>query len=156
MKYRSVKDSSTGWRKQIEVPKRIKPWWFESESGKICVSIPYGAQLIELAKGKLSVEVASAEELVQALTAIKAAVQAGELGAQIETASSALKQVFLNAGYNSCVSHGSYKYPYANTRSRLHQTRHTRASTHQGNSSTSSTSTAACQSRTHTSTASRP
>ena len=96
------------------MPKRIKPWWFESESGKVCVSIPYGAQLIELAKGELSVEVASAEEFVQALTAIKAAVQAGELGAQIETASSALKQVFLNAGYNSCVSHGSYKYPYAN------------------------------------------
>ena len=54
MKYRSVKDSETGLRKQIEVPKRIKPWWFESESGKICVSIPFGAQLIELTKGKLS------------------------------------------------------------------------------------------------------
>ena len=73
------------------MPKRIKPWWFESESGKICVSIPYGAQLIELAIGKLSVEVASAEELVKALIAIKAALQAGELGAQIENASSPLQ-----------------------------------------------------------------
>ena len=72
MKYRSVKDSSTGWRKQIEVPRRIKPWWLQSESGKICVSIPYGAQLIELAKG--------------------------ELGAQIETASSALKAGFPKRG----------------------------------------------------------
>ena len=114
MKYRSVKDSATGLRKQVEVPKRIQPWWFASESGKVCVAIKYGNCTIELAKGKPSVEVASAEELVKALTAIKAAVQAGELGAQIETASSALKQVFLNAGYNSCVSHGSYKYPYAN------------------------------------------
>ena len=80
------------------MPKRIKPWWFESESGKVCVSIPYGAQLIELAKGELSVEVASAEEFVQALTAIKAAVQAGELDAQIELASSAIKAGFRKRG----------------------------------------------------------
>ena len=76
------------------MPKRIKPWWFESESGKVCVSIPYGAQLIELAKGELSVEVASTEELVKALTAIKTAVEAGELDAQIETASGALRAGF--------------------------------------------------------------
>ena len=43
-------------------------------------------------------EVASAEELVKALTAIKAAVQAGELDAQIELASSALKAGFRKRG----------------------------------------------------------
>ena len=94
MKYRSVKDSETGLRKQVEVPKRIKPWWFQSEGGKVYVSVRYGAQIIELAKGKPSVEVASGEELVKALTAIKAAVEAGELDAKIEQSSSALKQGF--------------------------------------------------------------
>lgn len=94
MKYRSVKDSETGLRKQVEVPKRIKPWWFQSEGGKVCVAVKYGCWTIELAKGKPSVEVASGEELVKALTAIKAAVEAGELDAQIEQASSALKQGF--------------------------------------------------------------
>ena len=94
MKYRSIKDSETGLRKQVEVPKRIKPWWFQSEAGKVCVSIRYGAKLIELAKGKPSVEVSTGEELVKALTAIKAAVEAGELDNQIEQASSALKQGF--------------------------------------------------------------
>ena len=98
MKYRSVKDSETGLRKQVEVPKRIKPWWFESQSGKVCVAIKYGSCTIELAKGKPSVEVASAEELVKALTAIKAAVQAGELDAQIELASSAIKAGFGKRG----------------------------------------------------------
>ena len=88
MKYRSVKDSETGLRKQIEVPKRIKPWWFASQSGKVCVAIKYGSCTIELTKGKPSVE------LVKALTAIKAAVQAGELDAQIETASGALRAGF--------------------------------------------------------------
>jgi hypothetical protein len=94
MKYRSVKDSSTGLRKQVEVPKRIKPWWFQSETGKVCVAIKYGSCTIELTKGKPSVEVGSAEELVKALTAIKAAVQAGELDAQIETASGSLRAGF--------------------------------------------------------------
>ena len=94
MKYRSIKDTETGLRKQVEVPKRIKPWWFQSESGKVCVSIKYGSWTIELAKGKPSVEVANGEELVKALTTIKAAVEAGELDSQIETASSSLKHAF--------------------------------------------------------------
>lgn len=94
MKYRSVKDSETGLRKQVEVPKRIKPWWFQSETGKVCVAVKYGSWTIELAKGKPSVEVSSGEELVKALTAIKAAVEAGELDAQIETASASLRSGF--------------------------------------------------------------
>ena len=94
VKYRSIKDSETGLRKQVEVPKRIKPWWFQSETGKVCVAVKYGSWTIELAKGKPSVEVATVEELVKALTTIKAAVEAGELDAQIEQASSALKQGF--------------------------------------------------------------
>ena len=94
MKYRSVKDPQTGLRKQVEVPKRIKPWWFQSEQGKVCVSVKYGSWTIELAKGKPSVEVASGEELINALTAIKQAVEAGELDQQIEIASSSLRSGF--------------------------------------------------------------
>lgn len=94
MKYRSVKDPATGLRKQVEVPKRIKPWWFQSEQGKVCVSVKYGSWTIELAKGKPSVEVASGEDLVNALTAIKQAVEAGELDQQIEVASSSLRSGF--------------------------------------------------------------
>ena len=92
-RYKSVKDDE-GNRRTIEIAKRIKPWWFQSESGKVCVSIKYGSWTIELAKGKPSVEVASAEDLVKALTAIKTAVEAGELDAQIETASGALRAGF--------------------------------------------------------------
>ena len=49
---------------------------------------------LELAKGKPSVEVASANDLVIALETIKQAVEAGELDAQIETASAGLKSGF--------------------------------------------------------------
>ena len=94
MKFRSIKDTETGLRKQVELPKRIKPWWFISDSGKVCFSVRYGSWTIELAKGKPSVEVASAEDLVKALETIKHAVEAGELDSQIETASASLRSGF--------------------------------------------------------------
>ncbi len=94
MKYRSVKDPATGLRKQVEVPKRIKPWWFQSEQGKVCVSVKYGSWTIELAKGKPSVEVDSPQDLVKALETIKFAVESGELDSQIETASTNLRAGF--------------------------------------------------------------
>lgn len=93
-KYKTVKDRETGIRKQVEVPKRIKPWWFQSEEGKVCVAVKYGSWTLELAKGKSSVEVASAEELVKALESIKTAVEAGELDQQIDAASAGLRSGF--------------------------------------------------------------
>jgi hypothetical protein len=93
-RFRSVKDRDTGLRKQVEMPKRIRPWWFVTENGKVCVSIRYGSWTLELAKGKPSVEVASADDLVVALETIKRAVEAGELDTQIETASAGLKSGF--------------------------------------------------------------
>ncbi len=94
MKYKTVKDRETGLRKQVEVPKRIKPWWFQSDEGRVCVSVKYGSWTLELAKGKPSVEVASGEELIKALESIKAAVEAGELDQQIESASAGLRSGF--------------------------------------------------------------
>ena len=94
MKYRSMVDRETGLRKQVELPKRIKPWWFQSEQGKVCVSVRYGSWTIELAKGKPSVEVASAQDLIKTLETIKSAVEAGELDAHIETASAHLRSGF--------------------------------------------------------------
>ena len=93
-KFRSVKDRETGILKQVEVPKRIKPWWFQSDEGKVCFSVRYGSWTIDLAKGKPSVEVESGEELVKALTTIKIAVEAGELDSQIEIASAKLRSGF--------------------------------------------------------------
>jgi len=94
MKYRSIKDAETGLRKQVEIPKRIKAWWFVAESGKVCFSVKYGSKTLELAKGKPSVQVDNAEDLVKALAAIKSAVEAGELDSQIEDASNTLRKGF--------------------------------------------------------------
>lgn len=93
-KFRSVKDRETGLIKQVEVPKRIKPWWFQSDEGKVCFSVRYGSWTIDLAKGKSSVEVESGEALVKALETIKIAVEAGDLDSQIEIASTKLRSGF--------------------------------------------------------------
>ena len=49
---------------------------------------------MELAKGKSAVEVAGPQELIKTLEALKAAVEAGELDAAIDTASQSLREGF--------------------------------------------------------------
>jgi hypothetical protein len=93
-KYRSYTDKESGLRKQVEVSKRIREWWFKNEQGKVCFSVKYGTRTLELAKGKHSVQVDNAQDLVKALTVIKSAVEAGELDSQIEEASNTLRKGF--------------------------------------------------------------
>ena len=87
--------NANGERVALTVPVRIKPWWFVAENGKCCIAIRYGSKLIELAKGKTAIEVASPDALIEALEAVNAAVLAGELDAQIEVASGQLRSGFL-------------------------------------------------------------
>ncbi len=93
-KFRSITDPTTGLRKQVEVSKRVKQWWFTSDNGKLALSVRYGARLLELAKGKYAVEVTSEMELVPTLEIIKAAVLAGELDTAIDAASNKLRDGF--------------------------------------------------------------
>ncbi len=93
-KFRSYTDKESGLRKQIEVPKRIREWWFRNEQGKVCVAIKYGTRVLELAKGKHSIEVGSADELIKALELVKQAVELGELDTQLEQASGSVRKAF--------------------------------------------------------------
>ena len=72
----------------------MREWWFSNEQGKVCVAIKYGTRILELAKGKHSIEVANANELVKALELVKQAVEVGELDAEIEKASGAVRKGF--------------------------------------------------------------
>ena len=87
--------NTEGNRVQITQPKRVKAWWFVAENGKCCISVRYGSKVLELAKGKTAIEVASAAALIDALEAVNAAVIAGELDTQIEAASGQLRSAFL-------------------------------------------------------------
>ena len=92
-RFKSIKDYD-GASKTIEVQKRVRQWWFTSEQGKVCLSIRYGARLIELAKGKSAVEVGTGEDLINTLEIIRKATLAGELDTQIEQVSGAVKAAF--------------------------------------------------------------
>lgn len=83
-----------GHRVQVTVPKRIKPWWFVSDAGKVCVAIRYGAKVVELSKGKTAIEVASPAALIETLETVNAAVMAGELDQQIEAVSGQIRSLF--------------------------------------------------------------
>ena len=87
----------TGERTTFESQKLIREWWYINGAGKINLVVKYGSKTISFdAKGtKNAIEVNSGDELIAALTTIKAAVDAGELDQQIESVSSALRERFL-------------------------------------------------------------
>jgi hypothetical protein len=91
---RTVIDRHTGERKTIEAVKGVKEWFWISDTGKINLAVRYGSKVLELAKGKNAIELASGEELIAALQALKTATLAGELDAAIEAASGALRAGF--------------------------------------------------------------
>jgi hypothetical protein len=94
-KQRKVTDAVTGESKTITVPKRIKEWWFVTDTGKLCVQLRYGAKIVTLgAKGASAVELATADQLVPTLETLKTAVEGGELDAQLEAVSGAVKAAF--------------------------------------------------------------
>ncbi len=92
-KLRSV-TTETGERTLVETNKRVKQWWFATDNGKLAINMRYGARMLELAKGKFAIEIASEKELVPTLEALKSIAAAGELDAAIETASVKLREGF--------------------------------------------------------------
>ena len=92
-RFQTVRDED-GVRRSVEVPKRVRAWWWNNEGGKIALNVRYGARVVELAKGKSTIEVAAPTDLIPTLELIKKAVEAGELDTQIETASIKLREGF--------------------------------------------------------------
>jgi hypothetical protein len=90
---KTIRDDD-GNTRTVERSRRIKQWWFVSEAGKVCIAVRYGARVLELAKGKSAIEVATPAELINALETIRSAVDAGELDVQLEAASNSLRSSF--------------------------------------------------------------
>ena len=84
-----------GIRRTVEVPKKIRAWWWNAENGKIALNVRYGARVVEISKGKTAIEVATPNDLIPTLELIKKAVDAGELDVQLETASVKLREGFV-------------------------------------------------------------
>ena len=90
---KNVNDEASGAASQIEVSKRINAW-FWTDNNKTYLQIKYGTKVLELQKGKNTIECASQDELIKTLLLIKSAVAGGELDSVIEAASVKVRERF--------------------------------------------------------------
>ena len=89
---KNVKDGN-GNSTQIEVEKRVSPW-FWTDNNKTYVQIRYGTRVLELQKGKNTIETASSDDLVKTLGIVRTCVASGELDSVIEAASVKVRERF--------------------------------------------------------------
>ena len=92
---RSYTDKATGERVTMEVAKRVREWFWVSDTGKINLAVKYGAKTLALnKKGANAIELASGDELIATLRNLKTAVANGEFDEAITEVSKATKLAF--------------------------------------------------------------
>ena len=89
-----VLNVATGQKVRVEAYKRVRPWFWLGADSSYCFNVRYGSKVVELGKGKNAVSVEGIAQLVDALEKVKEAVLAGELDAEIDKASGALRSGF--------------------------------------------------------------
>ncbi len=94
-KLKTYINKQTGERMTVEVVKRVKEWFWISDSGKINLAIKYGAKTLPLnKKGANAIELTNGEELIDTLKALKMAASNGELDDAITEVSKATQLAF--------------------------------------------------------------
>lgn len=94
LRLRSIRDRHTQEVKQVEMPMRVRQWWFVADNGSVVLQIKYGAKVIDIAKGKNSIEITDGTHLIKTLETMREAILNGELDAQIESAANVVKSRF--------------------------------------------------------------
>ena len=89
-------NKQTGERVAVETVKRVKEWFWVSDSGKINLAIKYGAKTLTLNKKTKAncIELSNGAELIATLKALKTDVLNGALDDAIEEVSTATKLAF--------------------------------------------------------------
>jgi transcriptional/translational regulatory protein YebC/TACO1 len=88
-------NKQSGERMTVEAVKRVKEWFWISDSGKINLAIKYGAKTLSLnKKGANAIEIANGEELINTLIDLKSATLNGELDDAINEISTATRLAF--------------------------------------------------------------
>lgn len=92
---KTVTDKETGERKTIESLKRVKEWFWISETGKIHLAIKYGSKTLMLnKKGANAIEVNNGDELISTLKHIADSIENGELDEFINDVSKITRDSF--------------------------------------------------------------
>ena len=95
IKIRTVKDDATGQSVKVEVPNKLKPWWWSGENGKLCITIRYGARTLEIVEGKNAIETDSIADVITSLQVIRSAMDSGELDKRIDALMGQVKAGFV-------------------------------------------------------------
>ena len=93
---KTVTNKQTGERVTIEAVKRVKGWfWVSNTTGKINLAIKYGAKTLPLnKKGANAIELTNGDELIDKLKELKIATANGEFDDAITEVSEATRQGF--------------------------------------------------------------
>jgi hypothetical protein len=94
VKIRTIKDDATGESRKVEVPKKLKPWWWTDDKGKLCITVRYGARTLEIVEGKNAIETDSIADVITSLQVIRTAVDLGELDKRIDVVMGQVKAGF--------------------------------------------------------------
>ena len=90
-KFKNVVNAETGETEYKQVAKKLRTWWWRNEAGKVNLVVRYGARIIELAKGKNSIELENEAAILPTLDLIRKAAEAGELDDAITAVSKAVE-----------------------------------------------------------------
>ena len=78
-KFKNVVNAETGEKQYQQVAKKVRAWYWKNDAGKWNLVVRYGARIIELAKGKNSIELENEAAILPTLDLIRKAAEAGEL-----------------------------------------------------------------------------
>lgn len=94
--FKTYTNKQTGEKMTVERVKRVKEWFWISDSGKINLAIKYGAKTLTLNKKTKAncIELTNGDELISTLKALKADVLDGALDEAIEEVSTATREGF--------------------------------------------------------------
>ena len=74
-----------------QVAKKVRAWYWKNDAGKWNLVVRYGARIIELSKGKNSIELLSEAEVIPTLELLKTIISNGELDDAITAVSKAVE-----------------------------------------------------------------
>jgi hypothetical protein len=87
--------NDSGERVLVETTKRVKEWFWTTQSNKINLSVRYGSKTLTLnGKGANAIEVNTQDELIETLALLHQVVIGGELDEAINIASEKLRAGF--------------------------------------------------------------
>jgi hypothetical protein len=94
-KFKNIVNAETGETEYKQVAKKVRAWYWKNDAGKWNLVVRYGARIVELSKGKNSIELLSEAEVIPTLELLKTIISNGELDDAI-TAVSKVVELKLN------------------------------------------------------------